>query len=53
MTNSLRGLILGLVAVCSDFDPLGFREPDSECGGYCLEFLGLETAGVPKELRVC
>lgn len=39
--------MLGLVAVCSNFDPLGFRESDSEYG-YCLEFLGLETQQVFK-----
>lgn len=47
MTNILHDLMLGLVAVCSNFDPLSFRESDSEYG-YCLEFLGLETQQVFK-----
>lgn len=48
MTNILRDLILGLVTVCCNFDPLGFRESDSEHDGYCLEFLGLEIQQVFK-----
>lgn len=52
MTNILNDLILGLVAVCCNFDLLVFRESDSECDGYCLEFLGLETVGIKTELQV-
>ena len=40
VTSTLCNLIVGLVAVCCSFGPPDFRDSDSGCDSYCLEFSG-------------